>query len=185
MRKLRVAWREKRPALLVQERPCKPSRSTFLPQCHVCATQMLAPRRKPVEIRSCWSSSFRPRFLQGTTFDHWETNLPWWAFKTFERLSSILEIKSSGFDIDRLCPIFLSSIERIFLFIRQTRPFLKRFCKQNIFECFGENRREKITRTKSWGQCCVSGEQWIEKRENRLIYYCNGRRNQMRKRREI
>ena len=39
--------------LLVQERPCKPSRSTLLPQWHVCPTQMLAPRRKPIEIRSC------------------------------------------------------------------------------------------------------------------------------------
>ena len=38
----------KRPALLMQERPCKPSRSTLLPQWHVCATQMLAPRRKRV-----------------------------------------------------------------------------------------------------------------------------------------
>ena len=94
MRELRVAWREKRPALLVQERPCKPSRSTLLPQWHVCATQMLAPRRKPIEIRSCWSSSFRPRFLQGTTFSHWDPNLPWWALKSFERLSSILEIKN-------------------------------------------------------------------------------------------
>ena len=64
MRELRVEWREKRPSLLVQERPCKPSRSTLLPQWHVCATQMLAPRRKPIEIWSCWSSSFRPRFLQ-------------------------------------------------------------------------------------------------------------------------
>ena len=34
-----------------------------------------------------------------------------------------------GFDEDRLCPIFLGSIERNFLFIRQTQPFLKRFCK--------------------------------------------------------
>ena len=91
MRELRVAWREKRPALLVQERPCKPSRSTLLPQWHVCATQM-ALRRKPIEIRSCWSSSFRPRFLQGTTLSHWDRNLPWCALKTFESLSSILEI---------------------------------------------------------------------------------------------
>ena len=90
MRELRVAW----PALLVHERPCKPSRSTLLPKWHVCATQMFAPRRKPIEIRSCWSSSFWTRFLQGTTFSHRDTNLPWWALKTFERLSSILEIKS-------------------------------------------------------------------------------------------
>ena len=94
IREFRVARREKRPALLVQERPCKPSRSTLLPQWHVCATQMLAPRRKPIEIPSCWSSSFRPRYLQGTTLNHWDPNLPWWAAKTFERLSSILEIKS-------------------------------------------------------------------------------------------
>ena len=94
LRELRVAWREKRPALLVQERPCKPSCSTPLPQWHVCPTQQLAPRRKQIEIRSCWSSSFRPRFLQGTTFSHWDPNSPWWALKTFERLSSILEIKS-------------------------------------------------------------------------------------------
>ena len=38
-------------------------------------------------------------------------------------------------DVDRLCPIFPGSIERTFLFIRQTQPFLKRFCKRNIFEC--------------------------------------------------
>ena len=94
MRELRVAWREKRPALLVQERPCKPSRSTLLPQWHVCATQMLAPRRKPMEIRSCWSSSFKPRFLQGRAFSHWDPNLPWCPLKTFKRLSSILEINS-------------------------------------------------------------------------------------------
>ena len=82
MRELRVAaWREKRPALLVQERPCKPSRSTRLPQWHVCATQMLAPRRKPIEIRRCWSSRFRPRFLQATTFTHWDSNLPWWVLR--------------------------------------------------------------------------------------------------------
>ena len=53
MRESRVASREKRPALLLQERPCNPSRSTPLPQWHVCATQMLAPRRKPIEIGSC------------------------------------------------------------------------------------------------------------------------------------
>ena len=70
IRELRVAWREKRPALLVQKRPCKPSLSTLLPQWHVCATQTLAPRRKPIEIRSCWLLSFRPMFLQGTTFRH-------------------------------------------------------------------------------------------------------------------
>ena len=29
------------------------------------------------------------------------------------------------------------------MFIRQTQPFLKRFCKGNIFECFRENRAEK------------------------------------------
>ena len=52
MRELRVALREKRTALLVQERPCKPSRSTLLPQWHVCAKQMLAPRRKPIEMGS-------------------------------------------------------------------------------------------------------------------------------------
>ena len=94
MRELRVPWLEKRRAPLVQERPCKPSRSTLLPQWHVCATQMLAPRRKPIRIRSCWSSRFRPRFLQGTTFSHWDSNLPWWALNFFERLSSILEINS-------------------------------------------------------------------------------------------
>ena len=54
-----------------------------------------------------------------------------------------------GFGEDRLCPIFLSSIERTFLFTCQTQPLLKRFCKRNIFECFRENRREKVTRTKS------------------------------------
>ena len=54
-----------------------------------------------------------------------------------------------NFDVDKLCPIFLSSIERTFLFIRQTQPLLKRFCKRNIFESFRENRREKVTRTKS------------------------------------
>ena len=35
-----------------------------------------------------------------------------------------------GFDVDRLCPVFLGSIERTFLFIRQTQPFLKRFCER-------------------------------------------------------
>ena len=94
MRELRVAWHERRPALLVQEKPCKPSCSTILPQWHVCATQMLAPKRNPIDIRSCWSPSFRPRLLQETTFSHWDPNLPWWALKTSERLSSILEIKS-------------------------------------------------------------------------------------------
>ena len=59
------------------------------------------------------------------------------------------EMTISRFDVDRLCPIFLSSIERTFLFIRQTQPLLKRFCKRNIFECFRENHREKVTRTKS------------------------------------
>ena len=57
-----------------------------------------------------------------------------------------------SFNVDRLCTIFLSSIERTFLFIRQTQPFLKRFCKQNIFECFQENCPGKVTRAKSWGQ---------------------------------
>ena len=33
-----------------------------------------------------------------------------------------------GFDVDRLCPFFLSSTEGTFLFIRQTQPLLKRFC---------------------------------------------------------
>ena len=94
MRELRVLWLEKRPAPLAQERPCKPSRSTLLPQWHVCATQMLAPIRKPIKIQSCWSSRFRPRFVQGTTFSHWDSNLAWWALKTFERLSSILKINS-------------------------------------------------------------------------------------------
>ena len=36
MRELRIALREKRQELLVQERPCKPSRSTLLPQLSVC-----------------------------------------------------------------------------------------------------------------------------------------------------
>ena len=40
-----------------------------------------------------------------------------------------------GFEVDRLCPIFLSSIESTLLFIRQTQSFLKCLCKQNIFEC--------------------------------------------------
>ena len=57
-----------------------------------------------------------------------------------------------GFDEDRLYPLFLGSIERTFLFIRQTQPFRKRFSKWNIFKSFRENRREKVTRTKSWGQ---------------------------------
>ena len=95
MRELRIAWREKRLALLVQERPCKLSRSTLLPQWHVCATQMLATRRKPtIEMRSCWSSS--SRFLEGTTLSHWDPGLPWWALKTFECLSSILENQILG-----------------------------------------------------------------------------------------
>ena len=48
-----------------------------------------------------------------------------------------------GFDVDRLCPFLLSSIYKNFLFIRQTQPFLKRFCKRNFFECFRENRLRK------------------------------------------
>ena len=73
-------------------------------------------------------------------------------------------------DVDRLFPIFLESIWKTFMFIRRTQsllllglrgnatgsvshqqqqPFLKRFCKRNIFECFRENCREKVTRTKS------------------------------------
>ena len=151
-RELRVARLEKRPALLVQERPCKPSRSTLLPQWHVCATQMLAPRREPIEIRSGWSSSFRLRFLQGTTFSHWDPILPWWALKTFERLSSIIKVKFWAVLTQTGCiHFFLGSIERTFMFIRQTQPFLKRFCKWNIFESFWENCHEKVTRTKSWG----------------------------------
>ena len=67
-------------------------RSTLLEQWHVCATRILAPRRKPIEIRCCWSPRFRLRFLQRTTFSHWDPNLPWWASKIFKRLSSILEI---------------------------------------------------------------------------------------------
>ena len=51
MTKLKVACREKRPALLIQERPCKLFLQ-LLPQWHVCATQLLAPRRKPIEMRS-------------------------------------------------------------------------------------------------------------------------------------
>ena len=51
-----------------------------------------------------------------------------------------------GFDVDRLCPIFLSSIERTFLFIRQTQLFLKRFCKRNNFECFRENHSHQKLR---------------------------------------
>ena len=94
IRELREGWREKRPALLVQGRPCKPSLSTLLPQWHVCATQMLAPRRKPIGIRSSWSSRFRPRLLQGTTLSHWDPNLPWWELKTFENFSFIPEIMS-------------------------------------------------------------------------------------------
>ena len=35
------------------------------------------------------------------------------------------------------------------MFIRPTQPFLERFCERNIFECFQENRRQKVTRTKS------------------------------------
>ena len=31
------------------------------------------------------------------TSSHWDSNLPWWTLKIFERLSSILEIKSWGF----------------------------------------------------------------------------------------
>ena len=93
MRQLRVAWREKRPALLVHERPCKPSRSNLLPHWHVYSTQLLALR--PSEIRSCWSSKFRPRALQATTLSSWHPNyLPWRASENFERLSSILQIES-------------------------------------------------------------------------------------------
>ena len=54
-----------------------------------------------------------------------------------------------GFRIDRLDPSFLGSIERTFLFICQTHPFLKRFIEKNIFEGFRKNGREKVTRAKA------------------------------------
>ena len=54
-----------------------------------------------------------------------------------------------GFDVDKLSPIFLRSVEMTFLFIRQTQSFLKRFCERNIFECDREICREKVTRIKS------------------------------------
>ena len=49
-----------------------------------------------------------------------------------------------GFDVDRLCPILLRSIERTFLFIRQTQPLSKRFCKET-----SSNISEKIIVRKS------------------------------------
>ena len=45
MRELRVAWPEKRPALLAQERPCKPSRSTLLPQGRLFTTTKVGSER--------------------------------------------------------------------------------------------------------------------------------------------
>ena len=62
---------------------------------------MLGRRRKSNEIRSCWLSSIKPRFLQGTRFSHWDPNLPWWALKTYRNQTL------GEFDVDRLCPIFL------------------------------------------------------------------------------
>ena len=52
-----MAWEAT--STLGARKTCKPSRSTLLPQRRVCATQILTPRRKPIEIRSCWSLSFR------------------------------------------------------------------------------------------------------------------------------
>ena len=60
-----------------------------------------------------------------------------------------------GFDVDKLCPKFLGSSERNFPFNRQTQSFLKCFLKWNICECFRGNRRERVTRIKSWGQKVV------------------------------
>ena len=45
-----------------QERPCKPSRSTLLPQWHVCATQMLAPRLPVTWLNTIWLKFFVESF---------------------------------------------------------------------------------------------------------------------------
>ena len=52
-----------------------------------------------------------------------------------------------GFDVDRLCSVFLSSIEGTFLFTRQTQPLLKRLVNET-----SSNVSEKIVVKKSLAQ---------------------------------
>ena len=49
-----------------------------------------------------------------------------------------------SFDIDSL-----GSLQKTFLFFRQTQLILQQFRERNILEEFRENRREKVTRTRS------------------------------------
>ena len=110
---------------------------------------MLAPRRKRIQNRSCWSSSFRPWFLQGTTICYLDPNLPRWPLQTFERLSSTLGILSWAvwrrqvfFEFPL---IFFSNKSACgVLFVRQTQPFPNRFCKRNINKV-----SEKVVQIKS------------------------------------
>ena len=45
-----------------------------------------------------------------------------------------------SFDVGKWGPVSLRSIEKIFMFVRQTKPFLKRFCERNICEGLRDNR---------------------------------------------
>ena len=92
MRELRVAWREKRPALLVQERTGKLSRSTIS-----CKRDADVGSETKIKVNSkLLIIEFQAWFFRVTMFSHWEPNPSWWALETFEHSSSILETKSWG-----------------------------------------------------------------------------------------
>ena len=61
IKSLKKACRANRPALFLQASPWVPYLSTFWPQQHVCAAQILAPSRKATAQRSWPSVSLRPR----------------------------------------------------------------------------------------------------------------------------
>ena len=112
----------------VQKRPCKPSRSILLQQWHVCAAQMLAPRRKPIEIGLQFEAAYHQ--VSGLESCKEQNRLcldEGKNFRTFVNHSRNQIL--SGFDVDRLCPVFLGLIERIFLFICKFQPLFKRFKK--------------------------------------------------------
>ena len=136
----------------MHERPCKPSSSVLLPQWHVRATQMLPRDANQLKSGAADNQVSGPGSCKEPTnnVESLRPELDLMSVKKFRTF--VIHSKNQilgSFDVDRLFPIFLSSIERTFLFIRQTQPFLKRFCKRNIFKCFRENRREKVTCTKS------------------------------------
>ena len=84
MRELTVALREKRLAVLVQKRPCKPSRSTSLPQWHVCTTQMLAASCERMEIRSCCSPSITCRALARNSIQPLRPEIAWMSVENIQ-----------------------------------------------------------------------------------------------------